>query len=152
MYIEGGKSVKSWQFSNCSLPINAMKTSWERTYLCLKTRCDWSNCYVTYFYFLVRPYQFVVFYLFLLKIKEKSHKLSCHRDLVFYEQNLKSCRIPTLINIKTQLHLEGTHNLAALNAEHVLEKSPKPLAGFCSWVGRERNKRVYSIFGKGDKG
>src|SRR5277367_559576 len=40
--------------------------SWERVFV-LKTRCDWSNCYVTYFYFLVRPYQFVVFHLFLLE-------------------------------------------------------------------------------------
>src|SRR5277367_2000028 len=72
--VKGGKAVKIWQFSNCSLPINAMKTSWERVFV-LKTSCDWSNCYVTYFYFRVRPYPFVVFYLFLLKIKEKSHKV-----------------------------------------------------------------------------
>src|SRR5277367_2050250 len=83
--LKAEKSVKSWQFSNRSLSINAMKTSWERVFV-LKTRCDWSNCYVAYFYFLVRPYQFVVFYLFLLKIKEKSRrpKLSCHRDYLIF--------------------------------------------------------------------
>src|SRR5277367_5554139 len=44
-------------------------------YLFRKTRVDLSNCFLIYLDFLVRSHQFVVFYLFFLKIKEKSHKV-----------------------------------------------------------------------------